>query len=119
MALGEAQALAGEVSPFGIKVTLMEPDAFSTHFGGSSARFAAPLDAYAPLHEAMGDFQGALQSGGDPVSFAAVVLELVDLDEPPLRQFFGPEPLNTMTADYEARMATWRAGQDRAIHANA
>ncbi|MFE7359186.1 short-chain dehydrogenase/reductase, partial [Streptomyces sp. NPDC057543] len=55
--------------------------------------------------------------GGDPAASAAAVLELVDLDEPPLRQFFGSQPLATATKDYESRLATWQAGQDRAIRA--
>ncbi|MFE7359338.1 SDR family NAD(P)-dependent oxidoreductase, partial [Streptomyces sp. NPDC057543] len=62
---GISQALAGEVAPFGIKVTLIEPDSFATDFGSSlSAKFTTPHPAYDPLREALGDFQGSLQIGG-------------------------------------------------------
>ena len=49
---GISQALAQEVKDFGIHVTLIEPGGFSTDWGGSSARHAEALEAYAPLHEA-------------------------------------------------------------------
>ena len=49
---GLSQALAQEVKGFGIHVTLIEPGGFSTDWGGSSARNAQPLDAYAEAHEA-------------------------------------------------------------------
>lgn len=115
---GISQALADEVAPFGIHVTLIEPDSFATGFGGNaSARFAAELPAYEPLHTALGDFQGSLQSGGDPAASAAAVLELVDLDEPPLRAFFGANLLTTATADYESRLAVWQEEQERAVRA--
>ncbi|MCX5309764.1 SDR family NAD(P)-dependent oxidoreductase [Streptomyces sp. NBC_00154] len=115
---GISQALAGEVAPFRIKVTLIEPDSFATDFGSSlSAKFSEPHPAYDPLREALGDFQGSLQVGGDLAASAAAVLELVDLDESPLRQFFGSQPLTAATRDYESRLTTWQAGQDRAVRA--
>src|SRR6201989_2653720 len=46
---GFSQALAQEVADFGIHVTLIEPGGFSTDWGGSSARHAEPLDAYAEM----------------------------------------------------------------------
>src|SRR3954469_5960555 len=49
---GFSQALAQEVAGFGIHVTLIEPGGFSTDWGGSSARHAQPLEAYAEAHEA-------------------------------------------------------------------
>ena len=46
---GISQALAQEIKGFGIHVTLIEPGGFSTDWGGSSARHAEPLDAYAAI----------------------------------------------------------------------
>lgn len=115
---GISQALAGEVAPFGIKVTLIEPDSFSTGFG-ATARFADPHPAYDPLRAALGgdDFKESLKGGGDPDASAQAVLELVDLEEPPLRQFFGSQPLAAASADYDSRLAIWNDGQDRAVRA--
>ena len=43
---GFSESLSQEVAPFGIKVTLIEPGAFSTDWSGSSAMRAAELPAY-------------------------------------------------------------------------
>jgi NAD(P)-dependent dehydrogenase (short-subunit alcohol dehydrogenase family) len=48
---GITQALAGEVSRFGIHVTLIEPGGFSTDWGGASAKHAQPIADYDPVRE--------------------------------------------------------------------
>ena len=48
---------------------------------------------------------------GDPKASAAAVLKVVDADEPPLRVFFGDEPLGLAKADYEQRLRTWEEWQ--------
>ncbi len=50
---GISQALAGELAPFGIKVTLIEPDSFATGFG-ATASFVDPNPAYDPLRASLG-----------------------------------------------------------------
>jgi NAD(P)-dependent dehydrogenase (short-subunit alcohol dehydrogenase family) len=107
---GISQSLAQEVAGFGIHVTLIEPGGFSTDWGGSSARHATPLEAYAPQHEASNQ-RRAGNTPGDPTASAAAVLKIVDADEPPLRAFLGSAPLGIATADYERRLATWREWQ--------
>jgi NAD(P)-dependent dehydrogenase (short-subunit alcohol dehydrogenase family) len=109
---GISQSLAQEVRDFGIKVTLIEPGGFSTDWGGSSARHAQPLAAYADRHEASRQRRAAgAGSAGDPVASAEAVLRIVDAAEPPLRVFFGAAPLGIAEADYESRLATWREWQ--------
>jgi NAD(P)-dependent dehydrogenase (short-subunit alcohol dehydrogenase family) len=107
---GISQSLAAEVKDFGIKVTLIEPGGFSTDWGGSSARHADALDAYAPMHEASRQ-RRAGNTPGDPVSSAEAVLRVVDADDPPLRVFFGTAPLGIAERDYESRLSTWREWQ--------
>jgi NAD(P)-dependent dehydrogenase (short-subunit alcohol dehydrogenase family) len=107
---GISQSLAQEVKDFGIKVTLIEPGGFSTDWGGSSARHANPLDAYAAQHKASQD-RRAGNTPGDPEASAAALLCVVDAAEPPLRTFFGTQPLGIAEADYERRLATWREWQ--------
>src|SRR5438067_1557709 len=43
---GMSEALAGEVAPLGIRVTIVEPGPFRTDFAGRSMRFADPIDDY-------------------------------------------------------------------------
>ncbi len=76
---GFSQALAQEVSGFGIHVTLIEPGGFSTDWAGPSARHAEPLDAYAEMHEAANQRRSG-NTPGDPVASAEAVMRIVDAD---------------------------------------
>jgi NAD(P)-dependent dehydrogenase (short-subunit alcohol dehydrogenase family) len=109
---GFSQALAQEVQRFGVHVTLIEPGGFSTDWGGSSARHAEPLDAYADAHEASRQRrERGASAAGDPTASAQAVLRIVDAEEPPLRVFLGSAPLGIAERDYEGRLATWREWQ--------
>ncbi|MFI8632370.1 SDR family NAD(P)-dependent oxidoreductase [Microbacterium sp. NPDC077663] len=108
------EALAGQVAGFGIRVTLVEPQGYSTEFSGSSARRSAPMPEYDGYRAELEAFSARR---GDPKATRQPILELVDMAEPPLRQFFGITPLGVVSEAYEARLAEWRAGQDRAVRA--
>ncbi|MET7387734.1 SDR family oxidoreductase [Streptomyces sp. NPDC005529] len=109
---GMSQALAQEVAPFGIKVTLIEPGGFATDWAGSSSSTSEPLPAYADFHkEVQEQRRKRVGTPGDPAASAAAVLEIVDADEPPLRCFFGSAPLGIAKADYEQRLAAWEKWQ--------
>ena len=115
---GISQALAQEVSGFGVRVTLIEPGGFATDWGGASARRSEALPEYAELHEQVQEARRQrLGTPGDPTASASAVLAVVDADEPPLRIFLGASPLGIATADYESRLATWREWQDVAAKA--
>jgi NAD(P)-dependent dehydrogenase (short-subunit alcohol dehydrogenase family) len=106
---GFSQALATEVVDFGIKVTIIEPGAYSTDWAGASARHATPLPAYDEFRKKAAEARARRAgSPGDPVATRAAVLAVVDAEKPPLRIFFGDQPLGIATADYDARLATWR-----------
>ncbi|MEA2340713.1 MAG: hypothetical protein QOG11_790 [Solirubrobacteraceae bacterium] len=97
---------------FGIHVTIIEPGGFSTDWGGSSARHAQPLDAYAERHEASQQRRATgARSAGDPTASAQAILRIVDAEEPPLRCFLGRAPLGMAEQDYERRLATWHEWQ--------
>ena len=115
---GFSQALATEVRPLGIFVTLIEPGGFDTDWGGSSARHAQPLEAYAEVHEQMRQARAArVAAPGDPQATRSPILKIVDAAEPPLRVFFGEAPLAIATRDYESRLALWREWQPVALEA--
>jgi NAD(P)-dependent dehydrogenase (short-subunit alcohol dehydrogenase family) len=116
---GMSQALAAEVASFGVKVTLVEPAAFSTDWGGSSAAHASRLPAYDGVREqAAATRAKRVSSPGDPEATRAAILAVVDADEPPLRIFFGDGPLAIATQDYESRLATWREWEPVSIQAH-
>ncbi|KUN54938.1 short-chain dehydrogenase [Streptomyces canus] len=102
---GLTEALAQEVSGFGIKVTLVEPGGFDTDWSGASAVFADAQPQYAPLHEGM----AAQMAGGipKPVGFGSAILKIVDAEKAPLRVFFGEQPLAIAGHIYQQRLDEW------------
>ena len=114
-----SQSLAQEVAGFGVNVTLIEPGGYSTDWGGSSAKHAAPLAAYDEFREQAAEARKArIGTPGDPVATREAVLKVVDAEHPPLRIFFGDGPLRTATADYESRLAEWREWEPVSIEAH-
>ncbi len=77
------ESLAMEVKPFGIKVTIVEPGAYATEFGGpESGKFAAGLDIYADLKTQV--FEGLkTMERGDPNATVDAMFKLVDAEDPP------------------------------------
>jgi NAD(P)-dependent dehydrogenase (short-subunit alcohol dehydrogenase family) len=93
---GLSEALAGEVAPFGIRVTIVEPGPFRTGFAGRSMRFATAIPAYAGtpagrLRDRMSGQDGI--QPGDPVRAAATIVDWVHGglggERPPLRLPLG------------------------------
>ena len=89
---GLSQALAKEVAPLGIRVTLIEPGPFRTDFQGRSMNTVAkPIDAYsqtagarrAQLRESSG------KQAGDPVRAAEAIIRVVESGDPPLHLVLG------------------------------
>ncbi|MFF7477027.1 SDR family NAD(P)-dependent oxidoreductase [Streptomyces sp. NPDC008092] len=105
---GFSESLAQEVARFGIKVTLVEPAAYGTDWGGSSAVWPEGLPQYQPIRDARA---AASRPSNDPVHVGAAILALVDMDQPPLRVFFGTGPIEAAEKLYQSRLQTWRDGQ--------
>ena len=103
---GFSQTLAQEVAGFGIKVTLVEPQGFTTDWSGPSGVRAEQLPAYEPVRESRAKRAGA-QTPGDPEATGPAILKLVDAEEPPLRCFFGRNAFDIVRPDYESRIANW------------
>jgi NAD(P)-dependent dehydrogenase (short-subunit alcohol dehydrogenase family) len=104
------EALAQEVGPFGVRVTIVEPGAYATDFG-KSATIADTLEPYADFRK---QFLTRLANveRGDPEATSEAVLKLVDADDPPLRLGLGNSILPRARAAYAERLATWEAWED-------
>jgi NAD(P)-dependent dehydrogenase (short-subunit alcohol dehydrogenase family) len=89
---GLSEALAKEVEPLGIRVTLIEPSAFRTDFQGRSMHpVGQTIDAYAKTAGAR-RAQLLASSGrqaGDPVRAADAIIDLVAMPNPPLHLVLG------------------------------
>ncbi len=103
---GFSQALAAELKPLGIKVTIVEPGSFATEWGTTSAHRAKTMPAYDAARASLVEIR-TQASPGDPQATGAVMLKLVDMEDPPLRIFFGNRGLTMIKQEYAERIATW------------
>jgi NAD(P)-dependent dehydrogenase (short-subunit alcohol dehydrogenase family) len=101
-----SQSLSLEVADFGINVTLIEPQGYSTDWSGPSSIRADQMDAYSAMREARKKQLGA-RKVGDPDASGPAILKLVDAEKPPLRCFFGATAFDIVRPDYESRIANW------------
>lgn len=113
---GMSEALAQEVGPLGIHVTIVEPGPYGTDWSGSSAVHTEPIAAYEPVRAARRAGATA-RAPQDPQATADVILELVDTDEPPLRLFLGTYPYPVVEAAYRKRLDTWNTWRPLAAKA--
>jgi NAD(P)-dependent dehydrogenase (short-subunit alcohol dehydrogenase family) len=114
---GLSETLATEVKDFGIHVTLVEPNGFSTDWGGASALHTQPMKEYDAVKAA---FQAGLTDDifGVPEATSDAVLKLVDAATPPLRLFLGKVALPWAKQVYADRLSTWEAWNDVAAAAH-
>lgn len=110
---GFSGVLAEEVAPLGIKVTTLEPGGMRTDWAGSSMRVDPIRDEYADTVGAAARLSGSASIGAsDPAKVAALVLEVVDMDNPPTRLLVGPDAYRYATAggrDLLAHDEKWEA----------
>jgi NAD(P)-dependent dehydrogenase (short-subunit alcohol dehydrogenase family) len=110
---GFSEVLAKEVSPLGIKVTIVEPGGFRTDFAGASTMIREVRSEYDSTVGEVARFQrdyNGIQPG-DPVKAAFVILYITSLDQPPLRLLLGSDAVHTVEQSDIARLEAdrkWR-----------
>jgi NAD(P)-dependent dehydrogenase (short-subunit alcohol dehydrogenase family) len=119
---GMSQALAREVGPLGIRVTLVEPSAFRTDFLSehSIRRSAVTLEDYAGTAGASRERLAAMagKQPGDPVRAAAAIIQAVDSPQPPLHLVLGSDAYHRTRQMLDAFSAEVDAWKDVAIGAD-
>jgi NAD(P)-dependent dehydrogenase (short-subunit alcohol dehydrogenase family) len=97
---GFSSVLNAEVAPLGLHVTVLEPGGMRTDWAGSSmtippisAPYQQTVGRSARMHE-----DPTSTSGSDPAKVAQVVLQIADMDEPPLRLLLGSDAWKYATA---------------------
>lgn len=106
---GFCEAVAQEVAPFHIGVTLVEPGGARTEFRYDSAKVATLTPNYdGPTHAflKMLDPANGL-APGDPVRMAARIIESVDKTPAPLRMVLGSQALSSTLSTLKARIADY------------
>jgi NAD(P)-dependent dehydrogenase (short-subunit alcohol dehydrogenase family) len=110
-----SEALAQEVAPLGIKVTIVEPGAFRTDFGGRS--LSTPEHTIHDYAETSGkmvqwvkDIDG--KQPGDPAKAAQAMIKVVASDNPPLRLALGEDAINGINQKLESMKSELDAWKD-------
>jgi len=92
---GISEALAQEVEPFGIKVTIIEPGYVRTNFLNTSSLItsANPIEEYTSIREGVRAHQNDIPGNqpGDPDKVAELIIKVSQNTKPPLRLLTGSD----------------------------
>jgi NAD(P)-dependent dehydrogenase (short-subunit alcohol dehydrogenase family) len=118
---GASEALAGEVAPFGIRVTIVEPGPFRTEFLGRSMGRATPIPAYedgpaGALRARFATDHG--RQAGDPVRAVEAIIDVVRSPSAPLRLPLGRSAVERIRAKLQGQLADLEACAEVAIAAD-
>ena len=106
---GFCEAVAQEVSQFGIGVTLVEPGGARTEFRYGSAKVAKLMPEYGSCHGFLNMLDPAKGlAPGDPVKMAQRIIESVDMTPAPLRMVLGSQALRATIERLEERIADYK-----------
>ena len=99
---GFSETLSKEVGPIGIKVTIIEPGGFRTDFAGSSTSIREGISAYDATVGATARFQREYngKQPGDPQKAANAIIQITEVDNPPLRLLLGTDAV-TAAENYD------------------
>jgi len=102
---GFSEAIAQELAPLGIKVTIVEPGPFRTNFAGNALKLAEKeIEDYA---ETAGVFRGKLKGvhgkqEGNPDKAAQAIIDMANNENPTLRLPLGKTALMTIGMKLES-----------------
>lgn len=109
---GMSEALAQELEPFGVRVTIVEPGGYWTSLYTRGMHRTAPTPAYAFLREEPEGEGGEEATDSEPRLAAEAVMTLVASEDPPLRLLLGGAVLDGAVAAAQARIDTWLAWEE-------
>ncbi|MBE9463364.1 SDR family NAD(P)-dependent oxidoreductase [Dyadobacter subterraneus] len=112
--IGLSEALAQEVQPFGIKVTVVAPGQFRTNFMNKGsityAKNKIPVYGLDKAEEMWTQFSG--QQTGDPAKLVKILTEIVALENAPLRLLLGPDAYELLKEHRAKEMEEFQAWKD-------
>jgi NAD(P)-dependent dehydrogenase (short-subunit alcohol dehydrogenase family) len=105
---GMSEALAAELAPFGVRVTIVEPGGFRTKFAGGSMRQAEQvLQAYADTPAAKARNSISRYDGrqpGDPAKAARAIITALEAPQAPLRLVLGADAVQMVRGKHEGTL---------------
>jgi NAD(P)-dependent dehydrogenase (short-subunit alcohol dehydrogenase family) len=115
---GFADAVAQEVEPFGIGVTIVEPGGARTGFRSPGAQLGPQLGAYAgtpaaQVHAILGD--GTIVAPGDPAKMASAIIASADENPAPRRIALGTDAFTIIRTALSQRLAVLDAQRELAV----
>lgn len=112
---GLSEAMAQELAPLGVHVTVVEPGFFRTDFldAASLVETQARIEDYQDTVGAMREFAAGANHAqpGDPAKLARAMLKLADAAQPPLRLQLGSDAVARAYAKHrqvERELAQWK-----------
>ncbi|HST58033.1 MAG TPA: SDR family NAD(P)-dependent oxidoreductase, partial [Longimicrobium sp.] len=112
---GLSEALAAEVAPFGVRVTVVEPGYFRTDFlsSGSLRMPGHRMDEYALVRQSEAYHQEQMRGNqpGDPAKAAAAIIRVTAEPNPPLHLLLGQDAHDLATAKLQSladEIAQWK-----------
>jgi NAD(P)-dependent dehydrogenase (short-subunit alcohol dehydrogenase family) len=103
---GFSEVLAMEVAHLGIKVTIVEPGAVRTDFGGAAVVQPVGISDYDDtVGKAVAYFESLVgKQPNDPRRVAAAMLRAIDSPDPPLHLVLGPEAVQAVRDKLDAQL---------------
>jgi len=113
-----SEGLAAEVEPLGIKVMIVEPGSFRTHFYDSSLQGSKmTIDAYKDTAwtRSVENSVNNQNQPGDPDKAGGVIIDALESVNPPMRLLLGSDAVAAVTSVMEDRLKEIEAWKEESV----
>lgn len=108
-----------ELAPLGIHVTLIEPGGVRTDWAGASMHVADIRSVYRPTVGLIAEYAASGTRRSEPVKTAQAILQITQIDDPPLRLLLGSDAFTSARAADEAKIASDERWKDLTLSTDA
>jgi NAD(P)-dependent dehydrogenase (short-subunit alcohol dehydrogenase family) len=116
---GFSGVLHKELAPLGIHVTLIEPGGVRTDWSGASMHVADIRSVYRPTVGLIAEYAASGTPRSDPFKTAQAILQITQVDDPPLRLLLGSDAFTIARAADEAKIASDERWKDLTLSTHA
>ena len=116
---GFSGVLQKELAPLGIHVTLIEPGGVRTDWAGASMHVADIRSVYRPTVGLIAEYAASGTPRSDPFKTAQAILQITQVDDPPLRLLLGSDAFTIARAADEAKIASDERWKDLTLSTDA